>query len=488
MKFLGTRLARRELKCSRTSLPLLFAVMLAALSFTASPVHAQATYYVRAGATGAQNGTNWTDAYTRLPTTFVRGATYYLADGTYSGAVTFNTPESGTAYVYIKKATGAAHGTDAGWDPSFGDGVAAFSGTWTFRTSYWDIDGVTGGGPGTSASQWPSAWTTGHGITQTVPTGGYTNVELGATAGKVGFRFRHIKFVNEQPENSTGTSYGRIFHLEASGQTNASDVVVEYIYVPAFMGVPFHVWGAHDWLIQYSYFGGDGIGNDSNVHRELWSGIGNDRWTFRWNYIKDINNSAIIGFVNEGGPSENIELYGNIIDYRAGGQSPAFFVDMDGVSNGVPVIASNWKCFNNTVVAWNGGSPAYNLNGGTGYFRNNLYANHVHSYGPGLNGIVSHNAFYNLRRGTTDVTASWASLGGSSQTFASDPFLNYTTRDLRLKAPTLPGSSDGSPAGNAVDMFGNRRGADGVWDRGALEYTGTVTTSPSAPTNLRIVR
>jgi hypothetical protein len=432
------------------------------------------TFYIRPGGTSS-TCTDWTNACDTLPAALQRGATYYIADGAYSGARTFNTPEFGTAYIFLKKATASAHGTDIGWDPAYGDGVAAFTGTWTFSSGYWDIDGVTGGGPGTGAGQWPSSWTSGHGITQTVPSGGNSNVELGNTAGKRGLRFRHIQFSNQQAENSTGTSYGRIFHLEASGQTNFSDVVVEYAYVPEFMGVPFHVWGAHDWLIQYSYFGGDGLGNDVNVHRELWSGIGNDRWTFRWNYIKDINNSAIIGFVNEGGPSDAVEFYGNILDYRANGQSAAFLVDMDGVSNGLPVIANNWKFFNNTVVAWNGGAPAFNLNGGTGYFVNNLYANQVHDYGPGLSGTVSHNAFYNLTRpGVGSVTASWASIGSNSQTFSADPFVNYAARDLRLKAATQPGSSSASPAGNARDMFGNTRGADGVWDRGALEYAAGI--------------
>jgi hypothetical protein len=468
-----------------------FRILVAVSSIMAmgTSAFAQQTFYVRAGATGAQNGSNWTDAFTRLPTTMVRGATYYLADGTYDGGITFSTPESGTTYIYIKKATAWDHGTGTGWVATYGDGEAAFIGTWNFTTGYWDIDGVVGGGPGTSVTQWPGAWTTGHGISQTVPSGNNSNIQLRNAVGKRGFRFRHLKLVNQQPETSTGTSYGRIFHIEASGQNNASDVVVEYIYVPAFMGVPFHVWGAHDWLIQYSYFGGNGLGNNVNVHRELWSGIGNDRWTFRWNYIKDINNSCVIGFVNEGGASENVEIYGNIIDYRPGGQSAAFLVDMDGVSNGQAIIASNWKMYNNTVVAWNGGSPAYFLNGGTGSFRNNLYANHVHDYGPALGGTASNNAFYNLTRpGAGNVTAYWVAEDTNSQTFSSDPFVNYTARDLRLKAATQPGTSTGSPAGNSVDMFGVTRGGDGVWDRGALEFGGQIPTGPAAPSNVRVVR
>jgi hypothetical protein len=201
-----------------------------------------------------------------------------------------------------------------------------------------------------------------------------------------------------------------------------------------------------------------------------------------------MNNSAIWAFVNEGGPSEDVELYGNIIDYTDSGQSGAYFVDMDGISNGQAIIATNWKAFNNTVVNWRDGAPIWNMNGGTGIFRNNVYANHpAHDYGPGIGGTASHNAFYNLiRAGVGDVTASWAAIGTNNQIFSSDPFVNYATRDLRLKAATAAGSSVGSPAGNAVDMFGTVRGSDGVWDRGALEFGGTTSQPPSPPSSLHI--
>src|SRR5688572_27675121 len=42
-----------------------------------------ANHFIRAGATGAANGNNWTDAWTSLPSSLVRGDTYYIADGTY---------------------------------------------------------------------------------------------------------------------------------------------------------------------------------------------------------------------------------------------------------------------------------------------------------------------------------------------------------------------------------------------------------------------
>ena len=106
-------------------------------------------YYIRAGATGANNGTSWTDAYTSIPafTRGVNGVTYYVADGTYAPRE-LSTPASGGKVITIKKATVQDHGTNTGWNDSYGDGTATFSGGMSLLTSDWVIDGQTGGGPG----------------------------------------------------------------------------------------------------------------------------------------------------------------------------------------------------------------------------------------------------------------------------------------------------------------------------------------------------
>lgn len=80
---------------------------------------AYADKYVRKGATGANNGTDWTNAYTdfNLVTyTGLSGATLWVAAGTtYTGGLS----ECDTANVTIKRATVAAHGTSTGWNDAF---------------------------------------------------------------------------------------------------------------------------------------------------------------------------------------------------------------------------------------------------------------------------------------------------------------------------------------------------------------------------------
>lgn len=109
-----------------------------------------ANKYVRDGATGANNGSDWTNAYTSLPAILVRGDTYYIADGSYP-SYTVDDAVSGTLYITIRKATNSDHGTDIGWNVLYGDGQAIFNygaqgSAITISTSYVDFDGVVGGG------------------------------------------------------------------------------------------------------------------------------------------------------------------------------------------------------------------------------------------------------------------------------------------------------------------------------------------------------
>ena len=88
-----------------------------------SAISDAATRHVRIGATGKNDGSDWVNAHSALPSVLVRGDTYYLADGSYGG-YTFDDANSGTTAITIKKATVSDHGTDVGWSSSYGDGQA----------------------------------------------------------------------------------------------------------------------------------------------------------------------------------------------------------------------------------------------------------------------------------------------------------------------------------------------------------------------------
>lgn len=75
-------------------------------------------FYIRAGATGKNDGSDWTNAWTDLPETLERGAIYYIAAGTY-GPHLFDDEEVGEQVITIKKATIDDHGIDQSWENSY---------------------------------------------------------------------------------------------------------------------------------------------------------------------------------------------------------------------------------------------------------------------------------------------------------------------------------------------------------------------------------
>ena len=128
------------------------AFIIVCLLFTSSMCFA-ANKYIRAGATGSKNGSDWTNAYPSFASVvWTRGNTYYVAGGTYSEFVDIYKTESGTTPIIIKKANTTDNSGDAGWNASYASNQVVINGAIAIESSYVEIDGVTGSG------------TSGHGI------------------------------------------------------------------------------------------------------------------------------------------------------------------------------------------------------------------------------------------------------------------------------------------------------------------------------------
>jgi len=103
-----------------------------------------ADIYVRSGAGGSNNGTDWANAYTSLSTAesnVTRGETIWIAEGSY-GSVTYNVPGSGTTLITVKKATDDAHGAASDWSSTYGDGQVTMASPILFDSPWWVLDGV----------------------------------------------------------------------------------------------------------------------------------------------------------------------------------------------------------------------------------------------------------------------------------------------------------------------------------------------------------
>jgi hypothetical protein len=420
---------------SRSPLAVLIILLLAA-----APIHA-ADHYIRADAPAGGDGTNWATAWQELPSALVRGDTYYLADGTYP-AYTFNDANDGTKTITVCKATADDHGTDTGWQAAYGDGQALFSGGLNVVTGYLVIDGRVRN----------DDWAGGYGIKIDASGGKGINITSTSTTAN------HVTI--------------RYVDIAGRGQDGAGSPANDLVYVlPEVTGLKFQYCWLHDagrtqWLLRQT---DDGLieycrvaRNESTAaqHSEAISAVGTDHWTVRYNLWEDIQGTGIIIFVGDAWL-----IHGNVF-WETGTPGYGGLGGNGAVGTWTGEAVTNARVHNNTFIACTG------LNQGVGFDATHAAGNLVHNnlwYQCEKVGIGGATGDYNswlataVRYGTTPQAHDVVDAD------AADPFVDWAGGDFRLKAPSAAGLT--LPAPFANDMLGKARGADGHWDRGALEYS-----------------
>jgi hypothetical protein len=426
-----------------------------------------AGHYVRSDAAGANNGNDWTNAWTAMPATLTRGDIYYIADGSY-GSYTFDDANSGSTYITIKKAIQSDHGTDTGWQSGFGDGTADFS-SLTYNSSYWIFDGMVGGGPG--------SWNAGHGFNI------YStdNILIYFTGSVSNIAIKHTK-----ADSNRGDTF--IAGLKAT-TGSCSNIMISYCQFSNIFGPVFHINNWSDSIIEYSYL----YYNKSTaaMHSEGISSIGaNNNLTIRYNIWDRIDGTAIFAGVNSGS-SANWKIYGNIFSRSV---TTIYYYWESGTNQN---SMNNLAFYNNNIV----GIPSTSQggieiqNGSGNIVQNNIwYNNDANAFG--ISGTHDYNfAANNIRTAdcspACDKNADLLSGESHGQTTSGGPFINYQAdpimADFRLAKATNNGLLLSSPYN--IDPVGAIRGADGVWDRGAYEYASggsADTTPPAAPKNAKV--
>ncbi len=433
-----------------------------------------AIHYIRTGAGGSNNGTNWTNAWNALGSvTWTRGDTYYIADGSY-GAATFNQAQSGTTLITVKKAWSTAygngdHGPAGDWNESWGTGQATFS-SLDFGSGYWTLDGQAGGGPGTPGQS--ISWSTGLGFKvissrdAIVEAGAYNQINM-----------HHIEITaNNMSSEQDGIDGGTI------------DGTWSYLYFHDILGTPFHMLGAgNNMIIEHCHI--NKAYATATYHEETISDWGSDNVTFRYNYIKDQANTGFIIGINGPGTMADWKIYGNV--FRQTGisgyvNSTAIHTFMDS-SNWV--TANNWVVYNNTFIrCWPWATIAFDAGSGN-VVKNNLWyhlydADETNYSGIGSGSTTTEDYNYWVKSYIHSYYAPTGAHDGPITYYpvedcyradpTADPFIDYANGDFRLSTPLVhdstsyPGENLGSPYNQ--DWYGNTRGVDGTWDRGALEY------------------
>jgi hypothetical protein len=420
-----------------------------------------ANQYVRPGATGRNDGSDWVNAYTKLPTSLKRGDSYYLAGGSYGGYI-FADPVSGAAITTIKKATIADHGSTVGWLDAYGAAQAQF-GNIAFRTSNYVFDGVSGGGPG--------SWESGLGFKVQ---GTNHTIDFPAVVSNISIRHTDI-----QGGGRAETADTDLLYLV----NNFTNISIAYCFLHDVSRTMILSWPAsgNGLLIEYSKFARNG----NAEHREAWSAGADSNVTVRFNLFEDIMGTGFIAIVNSNGDATNWDIYGNIFywtgKYVDGIINTGIIMNRyDGSAGPISVRAVNWHIYNNIIANIRGGSftariaPEGPL--GTYVVENNIWYNNV-AAGGSDGSLVDYNWFYangtNAKSGSNDI------VGTSSPFVDAQPWL---TGNWTLKA-SIPGQPLAAPYN--MDMSGNTRGADGFFDRGALEYSKSAA-AVTAPTNLMV--
>lgn len=399
-----------------------------------------ANHYVRAGASGNNSGTDWVNAYTSLPATLVRGDTYYIADGSYSG-YTFDDPASGSSVITIIKATPNNHGTDTGWSNAYGDGQAAW-GPLNFNSSYWVFDGQKGFGTGSQESY------------------GFKVSYKGSDKGIKLVRFNNFPFyitlrhVDLEHAGAFGDNGHDIIYSPAGRYYTLS-----YCYLHDVGKWPIYIENTSDSIIEYCYV----ARNESTPaeHSEaIFALNGADRNVVRYCVFEDIEGTGCIML-----SGDSWEIYGNVIFWTPGFNRRTYGNGAIGTWTQAPFFSTNVKIYNNVFAnladATNGG---LNLKSGNNIAYNNLWYNCAR---PRLYGAAhDYNSFF--------ACADNSELSGEAhaQIEAGNPFVELAQKNFRLTAGTAPGLK--LSAVYEKDADGKIRGADGTWDRGAFEFNGSA--------------
>jgi hypothetical protein len=398
-----------------------------------------ANHYIRAGATGAANGSSWTDAWTSLPSSYVRGDTYYVAGGTYGSGGTFSTAASGTTLITIKKATVADHGTATGWQDTYGTTQAAFSGEFVFLSDYWLIDGAGRTG-----------WKTGYGFKMTHDGFG---VEFGQGSGVNNIAIQYVEFFGHGPDGAPYPNNTTFY-----GIYGGTTMRFSYIYSHYIGDKFFQLCNYTDATIENSWF----ESNESTAaqHAEGIYHTGANHMVVRNNVWVDVAGTGVIVW-----SGSNCEVYGNLIYWSGAGD-----IGNGAITTWSAYTVTGAYIYNNTIIVPPSGGYAFGITfpgTGTGIVaRNNLF------YGSVSRDVVTW--------ANVDHDYSWFYNAGSqseahAQMGTGSPFVDFANTNYNLAAHTSPGVNLGSPYN--VDLNGNTRV---TWDRGATEFGSTGgSTNPA---------
>lgn len=436
-------------------------------------------YVLASPGTGTNTGTDWANACSGFtgncaPSNMIRGDTYYIGGaGPIAPPAQFNTTNSSTSIVTLKKAIASDHGTDTGWNAIYA-AQTHFSCSSNlciyFTSDHWMIDGQIGS---------MTTDTTAYGFVIDLGSCSheYTNISIGKGSGDThtDFTFKHM--YAQACSSDIGKGFMRTEGLTGEvDNVTLSDVLMDGFNAP--------VWArgngtySYGWLIERNIFL-----NDWSTPTNHGSGIDSDSQqlygaTIRYNLFTgppQYGSDCVTAYIEANNTNMQApEIYGNVFaNLRPCNEL------IGGTSAGGMF---NAKVYNNTVINSGAWQQTYSwgenpwVAGGTGggggkdnVAYNNLVYNQNASVGAGF--TTDYNYYISTHNTPTET---------HGQVGSTNPFVNLGAQDYHLTGPTVAGYAFPSPYN--LDPDGFLRGADGTWDRGAYEYGPSSSVAP--PTGL----
>jgi hypothetical protein len=460
----------------------LFLILGLLLCAFAARVQAQSVAYVRAGASGTGNGLDWTNAFTGFgtgagqanPTSLVRGATYYVATGSYSG-VTFSAADSGTTLIKIIGATAASHGTATGWSNSFsvssadGGSQALWTSEVDFTSDYWVWDGTVGPVWDNTPGDYGFSFGTGLNRGTTIGTTG-TSSTCGSKNHDITMAHFYGKATSSDVEKEfeEGNTYGGALY----------NITWSNFLIDGWQGLFMTKSGSCSsdssadtgFIVQYGVLlnGSSTSANHGewiNPNERPLSGV-----IIRYNVFRgNSGNAGETGvIVANNSDNTNAVIYGNVFDNNLAGNGIITGTSAGNLNNAV--------IYNNTFLNMPGASGAALCGSGQGtgnVANNNLFYGMDASVGGGC--TTDYDGYFS----TTNTPSETHGQTGSGNPFVNSASFNYqlttdTTAALAITNwSTLPaGCTVGVNCLN-IDAAGVARGVNGTIDRGALQIPGS---------------
>jgi hypothetical protein len=423
-----------------------------------------ANHYVREGATGANNGSDWTNAWNELNqinfSAVACGDTIWIAGGTYTTTLSVNKTCTAGRVLNMNRvlSTDSQATAAAGWKSAYDSRVIIRNASINLAAgSYYTINGRQGSVAGDN-----------FGISvQCTTSSGCDGIDGAGSGNLSNVSLSYLELYGPPcvMKGDCGGSGASGLNV-APGSNQVTNLLFDHGWIHQY-GEAIRTANWNNCTIQYSSI--SDTHNDGQQHEDVIFSYPIQNFTFRYNKIWSSPNDGIFFYGNE----VNTQIYGNAYYHSGAG----LFNFYQGFTHNVYIynnVFENDGTFGDYRPAWLAFTGTM-----TGEIANNVWENVNKS---GACPICDHNA-YSISGNSVGETGSFTYTAGNQ--FVNESPGNPPLADFHLTTTGATTFVNGEtlPAPYSTDSDGNTRGAGGIWYMGDYQYQSSqASREPAAPT------